>query len=312
MSRTRSSRTVRTLLPEGFSAREASPSDLDAAEDIVRAEERSLRGAEGEPGSLADFWRNASFDGASWLIERDGTPVGFAVALERGAESAYWATVRPEITGLGVSSWLLARAEQHARGAGSTVLRAGCLAENVAAVRLFHQLGYREARHFFQMRIDLDGDPETPATPTGIEIAPFRREDARSFHSTLNEAFAQEWGWHAAPFEEWRERRLDAPDTDVSLWFTARDGDEIAGVARCETRRDGGGWIGALGVLDPWRRRGIGRALLLHAFSEFHRRGAPHVGLGVDAENPSGATRLYESAGMRVSKEDVIYEKELQ
>jgi ribosomal protein S18 acetylase RimI-like enzyme len=99
------------------------------------------------------------------------------------------------------------------------------------------------------------------------------------------------------PVEEWEKRRLDAPDTDLSLWFVARDG---------------GGWIGAVGVVEGWRRRGIGRALLLHAFGEFHRRGAPHAGLGVDVDNPTGATRLYEGVGMRVVREDVVYEKELR
>jgi mycothiol synthase len=300
------------LLPEGFSIREASASDLDAAEDVVRAEESSLRGPGAEPVDIADFWRNANFDGASWIIEREGAPVGFAVALERGEESAYWATVRPEAAGLGLSSWLLNRAEQRARESEFAVLRAGCIAENVAAVPLFRALGYREARHYFQMRIDFEHAPAVPSPPAGIELTPFRREDASAFHATLDEAFAEEWGWHAMSFEEWRERRLDAPDTDLSLWFVARDGDELAGVVRCETRRDSGGWIGALGVLKPWRRRGVGRALLLHAFGEFHRRGASHVGLGVDAENPTGATRLYEGAGMRVVKEDVIYEKELR
>ena len=97
----------------------------------------------------------------------------------------------------------------------------------------------------------------------------------------------------------------------MSLWFIARDGDEIAGVARCEANRDGGGWIGAIGVRKAWRRRGVGLALLRHAFREFHLRGDPHVGLGVDAENPTGATRLYERAGMRVMNELVLYEKEL-
>jgi hypothetical protein len=33
--------------------------------------------------------------------------------------------------------------------------------------------------------------------------------------------------------------------------------------------------------------------------------------LGVDAQNPTGATRLYERAGLRVIKEDIVYEKEL-
>jgi len=288
------------------------PSDLDAAEDIVRAEESSFRDANAEPADLADFWRNANFDGASWMVERNGATVGFAAAIERDAESAYWATVRPEIAALGVSSWLLTRAEQRAREAGSNIIRAGCLAGNAAADPLFRRLGYREARHYFQMRIDFEQAPAPSSTPGGVEITPFRREDARLFHEALNAAFSEEWGWHATSFEEWRERRLESSDTDVSLWFIARAGEDIAGVVRCERRRDGGGWIGALGVLEPWRRRGVGRALLFHAFSEFHRRGASHVGLGVDAENPTGATRLYEGAGMRVVREDVIYEKELR
>jgi mycothiol synthase len=300
------------LLPEGFRVRAASPSDLDAAEEIVRAEESSVRPASSVPSlDLGDFWRNANFSGASWIIERNGAPVGFAAGIERSDESAYWATVRPEIAGLGVSTWLLTRAEERAREAGSAVVRAGCVAENAAAVSLFRELGFREARHFFQMQIDLEQAPELPSPPAPIRLTPFEQKDARTFHATLNEAFAEEWGWHALPFEEWRERRLDADDTDTSLWFVAREGDEIAGVARCDTRRDGGGWIGALGVRKPWRRRGVGRALLLHAFCEFQRRGASYVGLGVDAENPTGATRLYEGAGMRVIKEDVIYEKEL-
>jgi GNAT superfamily N-acetyltransferase len=74
----------------------------------------------------------------------------------------------------------------------------------------------------------------------------------------------------------------------------------------------GAAWFGALGVLKPWRRRGIGSAVLRHAFAEFHRRGESHVGLGVEAQNPTAAKRLYEQAGMRVIKEDVVYEKELE
>jgi len=34
--------------------------------------------------------------------------------------------------------------------------------------------------------------------------------------------------------------------------------------------------------------------------------------LGVDASNPTGATRLYQKVGMQVTVEDVVYEKELR
>jgi ribosomal protein S18 acetylase RimI-like enzyme len=85
----------------------------------------------------------------------------------------------------------------------------------------------------------------------------------------------------------------------------------VAGVLRGDARRFGGGFVGALGVSPAYRRRGLGLALLRHAFAEFRRRGETKVGLGVDAQNPTGATRLYDRAGMHVHSEDVAYAKEL-
>ena len=58
-------------------------------------------------------------------------------------------------------------------------------------------------------------------------------------------------------------------------------------------------------------RKGVGDALLRHAFGELYRRGARRVGLGVDAENPTGATRLYERVGMRVAYQSDVYAKKL-
>jgi ribosomal protein S18 acetylase RimI-like enzyme len=71
------------------------------------------------------------------------------------------------------------------------------------------------------------------------------------------------------------------------------------------------GWIASIGVRDAWRKRGLGLALLLHAFGELYRRGQRRIGLGVDAHNPTGATRLYERAGMKVAWSAAIFEKEL-
>jgi hypothetical protein len=130
-------------------------------------------------------------------------------------------------------------------------LKMGAFAENDGARRLFERHGFREARHYYGMRIDFEDPPDPPAWPAGIEISTFRPEDARGFHQALGESFEDEWGFHQPPFEEWKRERLDAPDTDTSLWFIARDGEEIAAVARCDPKREGGGWIGALGVRKP-------------------------------------------------------------
>jgi ribosomal protein S18 acetylase RimI-like enzyme len=161
------------------------------------------------------------------------------------------------------------------------------------------------------MEIELDAALPPARWPPGIRVEPFRREDAHAFFDALEEAFADEWGRRSMEFNEWLRLRVDSPDADHSVWFLARDGDEVAAVVRCDGSREETGWIGALGVRRAWRRRGLGLALLLHAFAEFRRRGKKRVGLGVDAENSTGAPRLYERAGMHVAIEEVVFEKAL-
>jgi len=102
---------------------------------------------------------------------------------------------------------------------------------------------------------------------------------------------------------------------DPTLWFLAMDGDEIAGISLCRPYAYDDpdmGFVNVLAVRRPWRKRGLGLALLRHSFNEFYRRGKRKVGLGVDAENLTGALRLYEKAGMHVHRQYNLYEKELR
>jgi len=52
--------------------------------------------------------------------------------------------------------------------------------------------------------------------------------------------------------------------------------------------------------------------LLKHAFAAFYANGSKRAGLGVDADSLTGALRLYEHAGMHVSRQFNQYEKELR
>jgi GNAT superfamily N-acetyltransferase len=287
--------------------------DIEKAADVYAAEEEAVRGRVTMGAEeMRDWWRLFDLSDGSWLVEdHDGRPVGVSCCMHREGDFDSWIAVRPEYQGSGLSTELLARAEQYARGAGGSTLKAGILAGNQRARTLLESRDFGEVRSFYRMQIDLDGSPPGPERVEGITIAPFRPEDARTFHATINEAFAGDWGFHAMPFEEWKSHRLEAPETDTSLWFVAWDGGEAAGAIRCDGMKFGGGWVGALGVRKPWRGRGIGMALLRRAFAEFYSRGVAHVGLGVDAQNPTGATRLYERAGMRVMTEDILFEKRL-
>jgi ribosomal protein S18 acetylase RimI-like enzyme len=64
-------------------------------------------------------------------------------------------------------------------------------------------------------------------------------------------------------------------------------------------------------VRRPWRRRGLAEALLHRSFAELYARGKRRVGLGVDADNVTGALRLYERVGMRAVRRYGIWQKDL-
>jgi GNAT superfamily N-acetyltransferase len=64
-------------------------------------------------------------------------------------------------------------------------------------------------------------------------------------------------------------------------------------------------------VRNPWRRQGVGLALFHHASGEFWRRGERQIGLGVDAESATGASRLYERTVMQLAFAYLVCEKPL-
>jgi ribosomal protein S18 acetylase RimI-like enzyme len=126
------------------------------------------------------------------------------------------------------------------------------------------------------------------------------------------DAFQDHWGFEPQPYERWARWFLESERFDRSLNFVVLQRREIAGVCLCSRHWSGDptyGWVGVLGIRPAWRRRGLGLALLLHAFAEFRRRGCERVGLGVDAGSTTGALELYERAGMRVERRNDTFEK---
>jgi ribosomal protein S18 acetylase RimI-like enzyme len=155
-----------------------------------------------------------------------------------------------------------------------------------------------------------------PQWPVGITIRtadPANLErDARLLHETEKESFSDHYGYTPMPYEEWWHLRSQFNKPEPELWILAMDGDELAGMALCASQRAGQpdlGWVGSLGVRRPWRRRGLALAILQHAFQLLATRGKLRVGLGVDSQSLTGATRLYEKAGMHVVREFYEYER---
>ena len=180
--------------------------------------------------------------------------------------------------------------------------------------------GFDLVRHFYRMQMDLDGAPPTPRIPEGITIAPIDLDhEFEDAVLAMEEAFEDHWGYVKQPVQEmmaqWRHFIENDKDFDPSLWFVAKGDDQIVGNCRCRTNvaeDPDMGWVSQLAVRKPWRKRGLGMAMLQTAFNAFYQRHKQRVGLGVDATNLTNATKLYEKAGMHVTLQYDTYQKELR
>jgi mycothiol synthase len=247
----------------------------------------------------------------TWLIEEDGALVAGAFARCVAGRGALAGAVRPAERSRGLGTRVADFAEARLAEEGAERLHAWTIAGDDGADALFRARGYREVRRFWDMAIELEDDLLEADLPEAAgEIEVFREADAHAFYTALEEAFEDHWEHQRESFDEWWPRQQAREAYDPSLWFLIRDGDQVAAVVRNDGQRMGGGFVAALGVRKPWRGRGYGRSLLLHSFREFRRRGQTRASLTVDAANASGATRLYESVGMEVETENVVWEKQ--
>ena len=216
-----------------------------------------------------------------------------------------WLDVRGHLSGE-LLDWAEARAAEKGRR-----FFAGAWSNNERTLAALAARGFGSVRYSHRMEIDLGEPTPEPRWPEGVDVRTFRSGDERVFYEVHQETFRDSWEPIEETYDEWAHALLEPPAFAPDLWFLALAGDEPAGFALCHPHsgNDKLGWVRILGVRRPWRRRGLGRALLLHAFSEFRQRGFRLAGLGVDAESLTGANRLYEQVGMRVSARFDIYEK---
>ena len=296
------------------------PTEDDAATiaDVCNALSRTLYDTGDVDERAVREWF-AMPDLAMFLAERDGVAVGYCDVRRDhdGGRFPIDLRVHPDAAGAGVADTLLAAAEEWSRShAEPGALLRGYVPERDGEGRqALERRGYRLIRHSFQMQIDLPGELEPPAWPDGIAVRLYDRDrDEQAVYECHQESFSDHWDFQRIPIERWRGFMVERASFDPALWWLAEENGELAGICLNAWHFSGDptfGWIGDLGVRRPWRRRGLALALLRHSFADFKERGATRVGLGVDAENTTGAVRLYERAGMRAVRRNDTYEKAL-
>jgi mycothiol synthase len=308
-------------LLEGYTTRAPAHEDAEAVAALISACQIADTGASDMSlEEMLDDWHSLDLaEEAVVVIAQNGTIAAYADVFNRSfVIVSVYGYVHPDYREVGLGSYLVAwgerwtrdhmpQAQQNAR----VVVQHYINSANEAARRLLENSGYSPVRGIYVMENTLEDPPPPPHWPADISVRTFvPGRDERAVYEAVEDAFRDLWGRPRNPFERF-VRMTQTESFDPSLWFLATDGDEIAGLTLCKTLA-GEGWVDVVGVRRPWRNRGLGLALLRHAFAEYHRRGTRKVSLSVDAESITGAPRLYGRAGMRVRESYIIHLKELR
>lgn len=304
------------------------PEDVRAMNAIANA----VRAADGDGWATTDeqmrtFYENlTNCDPAAdvMVVERNGRIIGYARAAWH--EELDGLRVYEPISFLEPSQPGEVRAAMHdtmerrlraiasEHPPGEKVLQDDANESAAERVQLLRERGYAPVRYGYSMvRPTLD-DLEDAAMPDGLEIRDVSPDQMRAIWEAANEAFRDHWGTGIPTEEDYRQFLADPVQGDASLWRIAWDGDQVAGQVRSfisdeENARYGRarGYVENISVRRPWRRRGLARALIGASLPLLRARGMTEAALGVDADNPNGALRLYESCGfVRVSSTAVF------
>ena len=277
-----------------------------------------------------DLDHRARFDPAADLLvaELDGRLIAGSetVVQVRDGEANHrvegW--VKPSARRRGLGRALLHWSEARSRAAAATwagpephVLSSWVDEGEVGAIALLEQEGYERIRYGFMMlRTLAESIPDVPL-PAGLDLRPVVEADHRRIWDADCEAFRDHWGTLERTEEDYAHW-FSTPELDTSLWRVAWDGDEVVGsvmnfIYPEENRRLGvmRGWLDHISVRRPWRRRGVAGALIADSLRALRDGGFEEAALGVDAENLSGALRLYESLGFRRHRTAIGFRKVL-
>lgn len=184
-------------------------------------------------------------------------------------------------------------------------LEAGSLHGDAGTERRLAAAGFARARVFWRMAGDVADEPVATPAP-GVSIRPVRfgdEADTRLVHEIKQASFAEHWGTVPESYSTFMFRWRALAGFDPSLWFVAELDARPVGILLASRRKEHEQalHVSVLGTLAEARRRGVGAALLHHAYEVARARGYRQVTLGVDSDNPTGAPSLYRRAGLRTT-----------
>lgn len=257
-----------------------------------------------------------------------GVIVGYATAYYRPAEALEQRCylnvfANPDYRDTGLEDLMLDWAEEvgaailEAVDGDSKYLAAWIDKRLVANARRLADHGFVEVRHWWEMERLLHEDIDPTAT-SGYEIAPWEDRHHESVRLVYNEAFADHWGSVPMNAATWEKIVIASPGFGQQYSFVAVADGEVVGYAANEAwpedweaagRREA--WIGGLGVLRKWRKRGVASALLAQSMIAMKDEAFDAAMIGVDSSSPTGAQHLYTSLGFTTKHTGTTWQREL-
>lgn len=285
-----------------------------------------------EGTSVADLC--SEFDDPTFDKSRDlglwedsaGRLIGFGqlwISESGDSDGFLWYRIRPNLTDGEVERQIFAWGEMRmgevARERNVSVkLRTNARESQTQQINFIESQGFTVERYFWTKARSLSLPIPEPQFPEGFTQRQVKVEDLEAWVEMFNQTFIDHWNHHDINVERlqhwWNEPTYN-PELD--LVAIAPDG-TFAAFCFCNIffeenkrneRKDG--WIGALGTRRGFRKLGLGRAMLLSGMQRLKALGMDTAKLGVDADNPSGATKLYESVGFQTLYTKIVYVKDL-
>jgi mycothiol synthase len=316
-----------STLPPGVTLRRPRWDDRDALLALCRADEIAATGRSSVTSAEIDELlhpAHTSIEEDQWVATAGDRVVGYVLVWDHGRTDHQDVDVYadPDLAAGDLAPALLdlavVRLAERARQAGYTkvVTSAGCHADDEQYAATLRSRGFRYARTFNDLRIDLPSDePVEQSSLVDVEVTGFTGtdEDWRQLHVVMNRGFADHWGFAPTTCADFRADAEAEPHGDRPQWRVAVADERLVGAARASGRNAEvrGGWIAELAVLPEYRGRGVARALLRASFEAYRQVGRDWVGLAVDSANGTGAVRLYESVGMRLERQIYAYERDV-
>jgi mycothiol synthase len=256
---------------------------------------------------------------AEWNGETAGMVNAYVDKLRKEEKGfIQWLGVLPKFRGNGIAKKLVEKSIESLKHRGMKVAETWAQTDREACVHVFESFGFKQARVTSIMKRSLKNIPCNIGENIEVTIRNMRvedEEDIKLLNRLDNETFKEHFNFRPRTIEETKYALFEMPWYNEQKWFFAVLDNQPLGYAGIgideglnKEKNMKWGWILDIGILKPYRKKGIGTRLMLHSMQSLKSSGMEEVLLYVDDMNPTNAIKLYKKLGFKALRKSIIYQ----